>query len=277
MSPKNEKWLAFRVEDGFHKEVKMAADKRGTSVKDLCVEALQDAMAPRHHSVELAERPKSDDVCEDLQSFAQDARQELIFVGTTLNSICCDAGDKLSLDKFKDAVRLTFMLLFPPLLPKDYRARETVLNAVASRIGITDLALLKEIHDTLARLADLREKANREGIRFEEGSIQIFGLEAPPTMGLVIVDPNVPGSKMRLSIYAPGFPRQFDPTVTLVYSGAGDEIMVYGALYKSYLHLRESAQPPLTPEQAVEQMAEFESSYTAQKQKQAAATVPALR
>jgi hypothetical protein len=228
MMARREKWFAFDVSRDLHERVKAAAQQRGQTIRDFSVVALEKAVTGDSHAIGVAVPGSHAELCEELRRFTEDAKQEIIFVGTTLRALSGDEGMEFLLDKVRKGVRLTF-LLFCPQSVKDSSLRDALLRAIEQRRSADPVRTIGDIAYTVSFLKHLKSQVPR----LVEGGdlIRVVGLTVCPTMGLTIVDPLVPGSKMRASLYVHQYPEAYDPALLLCYPGSEAEALMYGALY----------------------------------------------
>lgn len=248
---RREKWFAFDASRELHERVKAAAAMEGSTLREFCVSALEDAVGGGH-SVAVAVTESSTEACENLMEFARDGRAEIVFVGTTLKALSCPKGEEFLLMKVGEGVHLTFLLGYPPAVVdahphKTWLKREALLEALACRSARPSRLAegVQNIVHSLVRSMGFFKWLKSQAPRFSQGPdlVRVVGLTALPTMGLTIVDPLLPGSKMRASLYVHQYPELCDPTLILGYpGGTASEMQMYGALYTHYDRLRSTSE-----------------------------------
>lgn len=248
---RREKWFAFDVSRDLHERVKAAAAEEGRTLREFCVSALADAVTSGH-SVDVAVTESPTEACEGLMKFARDGRVEIAFVGTTLKALSCPKGEEFLLMKVGEGVHLTFFVVYPPAVvhsdpSKTWLKREALLEALACRSAPPSRLAegVQNIVYSLVRSMGFFKWLKSQAPRFSQGPdlVRVVGLTALPTIGLTIVDPLLPGSKMRASLYVHQYPELCDPTLILGYpGGTASEMQMYGALYTHYDRLRSTSE-----------------------------------
>jgi hypothetical protein len=192
----------------------------------------------RYHSPAFRYVVPSDPNEADLSPLIRGARQEMIFVGTSLLAFAEQYRDVLD-EKLAERVTMTFVTLHPGISEDD-----SVYGQMAIRLGAHQFVedLRAQLQTSTSIFRELRSAGLRQGAH-----VRVLGCREVLTCGLAIADPQTHRSPMRVTLYPSMRLRRISPFFEIdPRSTEGD--LAYREYLSYYQHVAERAQAILDPE-----------------------------
>lgn len=191
--------LTFDVEEQLLKAVEEAAAQRHETIRELSVQAVQESLEPG-----LQFRTHRRRGTTPLDAFLHTAQEEIAIAGMTLGSLHDEAVIKVLRQKVAAGqVAMRFLMIDP-----DIDEQDPVYQILSKRYGNSCGG--GGLRGELQKTCEILESLHREGLRVG-CSVRVMGIKTLPMVGLTIVDPYSPQTKIRLALYLQVYPHESPP------------------------------------------------------------------